>query len=152
MLDRTPLPCCVWTIYTWTHSRSKTSRHCMEIIFPEPLVSNAVCYTEDFIHASHVLLPGRIAGQDGKTKFTIENASRTRIVLADTWVISALLCSSDHWISFALEKSTSWGPSKTSRLRETPSYRSSLVHRPGRFMPACVPSVVACVSELCRVF
>lgn len=29
---------------------------------------------------------GRIAGQDGKTKFTIENASRTRIVLADTYV------------------------------------------------------------------
>jgi len=29
-------------------------------------------------------IPGRIAGQDGKTKFTIENASRTRIVLADT--------------------------------------------------------------------
>ena len=29
-------------------------------------------------------LSGRIAGQDGKTKFTIENASRTRIVLADT--------------------------------------------------------------------
>ena len=56
----------------------------MEIIFPEPLVSDAVCYTENFIHASHVLLPGRIAGQDGKTKFTIENASRTRIVLADT--------------------------------------------------------------------
>ncbi|KAF8333944.1 eukaryotic type KH-domain type I [Cantharellus anzutake] len=27
---------------------------------------------------------GRIAGQDGKTKFTIENATRTRIVLADT--------------------------------------------------------------------
>ena len=31
---------------------------------------------------------GRIAGQDGKTKFTIENASRTRIVLADTYVCS----------------------------------------------------------------
>jgi RNA-binding protein PNO1 len=29
---------------------------------------------------------GRIAGQEGKTKFTIENASRTRIVLADTYV------------------------------------------------------------------
>jgi len=29
---------------------------------------------------------GRIAGQDGKTKFTIENASRTRIILADTSV------------------------------------------------------------------
>ncbi|KAI0039103.1 eukaryotic type KH-domain (KH-domain type I) [Auriscalpium vulgare] len=27
---------------------------------------------------------GRIAGQDGKTKFTIENASRTSIILADT--------------------------------------------------------------------
>lgn len=43
------------------------------------------------IHRSHFFLiltrtkiPGRIAGQDGKTKFTIENASRTRIVLADT--------------------------------------------------------------------
>jgi len=29
-------------------------------------------------------ISGRIAGQEGKTKFTIENASRTRIVLADT--------------------------------------------------------------------
>jgi len=27
---------------------------------------------------------GRVAGQQGKTKFTIENATRTRIVLADT--------------------------------------------------------------------
>lgn len=27
---------------------------------------------------------GRISGKDGKTKFTIENASHTRIVLADT--------------------------------------------------------------------
>ena len=27
---------------------------------------------------------GRIAGKDGRTRFTIENASRTRIVLADT--------------------------------------------------------------------
>jgi hypothetical protein len=29
---------------------------------------------------------GRISGKDGKTKFTIENATRTRIVLADTWI------------------------------------------------------------------
>lgn len=35
-------------------------------------------------------LAGRIAGQDGKTKFTIENASRTRIVLADTYVQSLI--------------------------------------------------------------
>lgn len=37
-----------------------------------------------------ILFAGRIAGQDGKTKFTIENASRTRIVLADTYVQSSL--------------------------------------------------------------
>lgn len=30
---------------------------------------------------------GRIAGQGGKVKFTIENASKTRIVLADTSVL-----------------------------------------------------------------
>lgn len=29
---------------------------------------------------------GRIAGKGGKTKFTIENVTKTRIVLADTWV------------------------------------------------------------------
>lgn len=29
---------------------------------------------------------GRVAGQGGKTKFTIENATKTRIVLADTKV------------------------------------------------------------------
>ncbi len=29
---------------------------------------------------------GRIAGQSGKTKFTIENATKTRIVLADTHI------------------------------------------------------------------
>jgi RNA-binding protein PNO1 len=32
---------------------------------------------------------GRIAGKDGKTKFTIENATRTRIVLSDKYVLLA---------------------------------------------------------------
>lgn len=41
-----------------------------------------------------ITFAGRIAGQDGKTKFTIENASRTRIVLADTYVQSSLLFNS----------------------------------------------------------
>lgn len=36
---------------------------------------------------------GRIAGKDGRTRFAIENASRTRVVLADTCVsLPFLLC------------------------------------------------------------
>lgn len=37
-----------------------------------------------FFPSSNFILVGRIAGQDGKTRFAIENATRTRIVVADT--------------------------------------------------------------------
>lgn len=42
---------------------------------------------------------GRIAGEGGKVKFSIENASRTRIVLADTYVLSTFIMSWLGWLT-----------------------------------------------------
>jgi rRNA processing protein Krr1/Pno1 len=55
----------------------------METIFPGPSVRTFHDFESSHI-AETLFFQGRIAGQDGKTKFTIENASRTRIILADS--------------------------------------------------------------------
>jgi hypothetical protein len=95
-----------------------------------------------FFFLIEIVFLGRIAGQDGKTKFTIENASRTRIVLADTYALFLLL-SYTHSTPLA-EKSTSWALSKTSRSHETPSCRSSWGHPLERFMQGSGQSAVVC--------
>ena len=99
-----------------------------------------------------ITFAGRIAGQDGKTKFTIENASRTRIVLADTYVQSSLLFNSPTFWNLTnswLGKYISSVRSRTSRLPGTPSYLSSSGRRQARFMPVCVQSAAECVNEHC---
>ena len=104
-------------------------------------------------YGSLTTFSGRIAGQDGKTKFTIENASRTRIVLADTCVQPPF--GSPHItgpnLILAPEKYTSLVHSKTSRLLETQSYLSSSDHRQERYTLACAQSAVECVNVRCRL-
>ena len=80
---RTQLLSSGWTISILTPSRSKMLKLCREITSLAPSVIERFLAQ---LHGFLITFTGRIAGQDGKTKFTIENASRTRIVLADTCV------------------------------------------------------------------
>ena len=49
---------------------------------------------------------GRIAGKNGSVKFTIENATKTRIVVADTYVFCFYF--RNCYLPFVLEKYTFW--------------------------------------------
>ena len=86
------------------------------------------------LSSSLKLSSGRIAGQDGKTKFTIENASRTRIVLADTYVPSIIHPTLALIYAWLVEKYTSSALSRTSKSPETLSSLLSLAHPQERSM------------------
>jgi hypothetical protein len=93
----------------------------MEIIFPGPSVRT---HDGSKVNTAKISFQkGRIAGQDGKTKFTIENTSRTRIILADTSVDIIPVSRIQNLTIFSPEKSTSLVLSKTSKLPATPSSR-----------------------------
>jgi len=68
---------------------------------------------------------GRIAGKGGKTKFTIENATRTRIVLAETYAMPLMdlifLLTYLFFFFFPTDTSTSLGLSKISSSHAMPS-------------------------------
>jgi len=112
--------------------------------------SSYIPITHDYLLNSPCYI-GRIAGQDGKTKFTIENASRTRIVLADTcvspWTNSLFCMHSDVCLAhFSTVKFTFWARSRTSKLRETPLFLSLWEAHQAKCMQTCVPLGHGCDS------
>ena len=85
---------------------------------------------------------GRIAGIGGKTKHAIENATRTRLVVADTKVhilgeagLRGARCLDVHLHVWNVSLQ---GPLVTFRLRGTLSARSSWAHLPERSTTTCV--------------
>lgn len=68
---------------------------------------------------------GRIAGKDGRTKFTIENITKTRIVLADRYSLTVSSLNLTNCCLLSSVKFTFWDHSKISKWPETPSAVSS---------------------------
>lgn len=58
---------------------------CFSTPIPCPALIQARLHAAQTLRGEHLArCIGRLAGKSGKTKFTIENATRTRITLADT--------------------------------------------------------------------
>lgn len=139
-VHRTPSLCCVWTTSTLILSKSRMLRPSTEITFLAPSVSFRDIKLRMMLVDANLPPPtGRIAGQDGKTKFTIENASRTRIILADTYVV----------IPFSLPHSLTKPPCSYSQQNSHSGFLPKYKNRTGRH---CLPHPrLPTWKGLCRV-